>query len=366
MDVDSGKVLAVNWLHGEKPLKVWIDSKNKKVIARFERGFKRYNLDGSEDATLGRSNGVIISDDMDLAIFAQAGDVWKAGIDWQQFKFTGEARATSIGGFQDNFFVQNLVLASKAALVVRNMNQLVRVNLGSGEVVPMPLAINDATDRRSPDGGIFIGDQSGARGSTVYAFDVATGKVTPKELGPQTAVTGVLWLDKNRCCILVNARVILIYDREKSSFEVFSQLPTEVAKLGLPSPSKRYVVVLAQGSAGFLDMETKAVIPLTTPVQSLDWMTGDSIIGANNTMDSNQRGTWVMKLGEAAKRVSTEPYSMDANGIGPVLRMESLGLVVFGTKEALFKMKVGGLEPVQFANLQRPALRLQLIEKWKS
>lgn len=364
IDIESGKVIAKNWLGNDKPLKVWVDTINKKTIARFERGFKRYNFDGSEDATLGRSNGVIISDDMDLAIFSQAGDVWQAGINWQQFKFTNEARATSIGGFQDTYFVQNLVLASKVALVVRNMNQLVRVNLGSGEVVPMPLPINDAADRRSPDGSIFIGDQSGANGSTVYAFDVTTGKVTPKELGTRTAVTGVLWLDKERCLVLVNAQFIVVYNREKGSFSEFAKLPTEVAKLTLPSPSKRYIVVLAHGSAGFFDMETKAVIPLTTPLQSLDWMTGDSIIAANNTMDSNQRGTWAMKLGEAAKRVSIEPYSMDPNGVGPVLRLESLGLVIFGTQSGLFKLKVGGAEAVKIAPFQAPVMRLQSVEEW--
>jgi hypothetical protein len=365
IDIDSGEVVAANWLKGEQPLKLMFDSASSKVIARFDRGFKRYNLDGSEDAVLGRNNGLIISDDMDLAIFANQGDVWKAGIDWNEFKLTGEARATSIGGFQENYFVQNLVLASKGALVVRNMNQLVRVNLGSGEVAPLPLTITDAAVRRSPDGGVFMGDQTGAGGTTLYPFDVATGQVKTKELGGQTGVTGVLWLDKDRCCILVNAQFIVMYDRAKGSFEEHMKLPARIVQMALPSPSKRFVVALGDGSAGFVDLEKKDVIPLTAAAQNLDWIADDTVIMANTTMDSNQRGTWVMKLGQKPNRVSTEPYPFADSGKGSVLALKQAGLVIFGTQNALFKMSLGGTDAVKFANLQRPVMRLQPIEKWR-
>jgi hypothetical protein len=364
-DINTGELIFKNWLGGETPLKLMFDSASSKVIARFERGFKRYNLDGRVDATLVKSNGLIVSDEMDVAIFADQGDVWKAGIDWRDFKLTDEARATSIGGFQDNYFVQNLVLASKSALVVRNMNQLVRVNLGSGEVAPLPLRINDAAVRRSPDGGVFMGDQSGAGGTTLYAFDVATGQVKTKELGPQTGVTGVLWLDKDRCCILVNAQFIVVYDRTTGSFEQHMKLPTRIQQIALPSPSKRFVIALGNGSAGFVDLEKKDVITLTAAVQNLEWIDDEAVIMANTTMDSNQRGTWVMKLKQNANRVSTEPYIFADSGKGSVLALNQVGLVIFGTLNGLFKMNLGGTDAVKFANLQRPAMRLMPIEKWE-
>ena len=365
IDIDSGEVVSANWLNGEHPLKIWFDAASNKVIARFERGFKRYNLDGREDATLWHRNGLIVADDMDLAIFADQGDVWKAGIDWSGFKLTGEERATSIGGFQDNYFAQNLVMASKKAFVVRNMNQLVRVNLGSGEVAPLPLTHTDAAVRRSPDGGIFMGDQTGAGGTTLYAFDVATGEVKTKELGPQTGVTSVLWLDKDHCCILVNAQFIVMYDRAKGSYEQHMKLPARIVQLALPSPSKRFVVFLGEGKAGFVDLEKKEVIPLTAAVQNFDWIADDTVIMANTTMDSNQRGTWVMKLGQNANRVSTEPYPFADSGKGSVLALKQAGMVIFGTQSALFKMKPDGTDAVKFSNLQRPVLRLQPIENWK-
>lgn len=51
---------------------------------------------------------------------------------------------------------------------------------------------------------------------------------------------------------------------------------------------------------------------------------------------------------------------------GSVLALKDAGLVIFGTQNALFKMKPDGTSAVKFANLQRPALRLQSIDKCKS
>ncbi len=365
IDIESGEVVAKNWLNGDRPLKIWFDEQNRKIIGRFERGFKRYALNGKEEALIGHRNGVLASEDRDFAIYAEQGDVWRADVDWSAFSLVNAKRLTSIGGFNDQFFAQGLVLATKKALVVLNMNQLLRVTLDNGEVTPMQVMVNQSNERRSPDGAVYMGDTYAGKGRAVYAYDVDSNSVKTAEL-PRSSVTSVVWAGKNDCYILADGQVLYRFDRSKGSFDEVMKIPLFVSVITEPSENGRFLICAYQGGAAFADLEKKKFLPLEHPAQNVSWAGADTIALSTNAMDSNLRGTWLLKLdGSKPVRVSLEPYMLDGNGQSSLLVLKDSGQVILGTRTGLFKMKPGEAQAKMFSSFTAPSVRLISIQKWQ-
>lgn len=362
MDMNTGKVLLNRWLGLDKPLQIWLDSENGKFICRYPQGFKRYDFDGTGEVELGKRFGVQVSDDLSLAVFPTDGDIWTSGIDWKAFDFVNPRRITTIGGFQDAFVLQNIMLASKKAMIISNMNQLVRVDLESGGVAPVQIPFTQAPERRSPDGGILAGEVPGSKSYTVFMYDVEANDAKKAEVG-MARINSTLWLGRERCCLLINSQNLLGYDRAKGTFAEIMKLPKPFNKIAAASPTGRFIFCLDNNGVGIADLEKKEMIPVNFPPQNLYWIGDDTLLMSRDITDSTYRGTWVQELGGEALRVSTEPYVYDDTN-SSVLLMKEAGMVIFGIKNGLVKMKPDGSSVNMFASIPYPALRIQKIEIW--
>ncbi|MBK8091534.1 MAG: hypothetical protein IPK32_06000 [Verrucomicrobiaceae bacterium] len=127
--LDSGKLMLKSWFKEGMPLKLFLDAENSKLIARYDKGLVRFNLDGKRDAALSGRYGLAVNETMDSALFVKDKDIWKAEIDLRGFKLANEQRVTSTAAFMEQFFVENIILKTDKMLIVRNMNQLLRVDL---------------------------------------------------------------------------------------------------------------------------------------------------------------------------------------------------------------------------------------------
>lgn len=198
MEIDTGKVLAKNWLDGAKPMKLWFDGQSEKFIAQYEHGFRRLNLDGSVEKELGKRFGVLVTEDLSLALFAEKENIWTAGINWRDFEFEKPTQVTTTGGFKEGFVLENIMMASKGAVIISNMNQLVRVNLRTGEVSPTKVPVTQAPERRSPDRRFLLGQAGDMKGQTAYIYDVETDSVKSLSLGTSHLIASA-WQGSKRC-----------------------------------------------------------------------------------------------------------------------------------------------------------------------
>ncbi len=364
--LDSGKLLLKNWFKEAMPAKLFLDAESGKLIARYDRGLARFNLAGKREAAIGGRYGLAINDRMDFVTFAKDKDVWKASIDFHEFKLVDEQRVTTTAGFMEQFFADNIILGTEKMLIVRNMNQLLRVNMVTGEVTSTRIALTGLKNQRSPDGAILVGGLTERGGQKFFAYEVEKDEVKHFDLDFRMRVTEFAWVNLNTCAYLVAGMALGVYDREKQEIRQLMQLPIQCSEMVGASPTGRYLFCGSFKGQVLVDIEGKKIEPLGTPAQCYEWIADDVLLCARDVPDSNLRGTWLKQIGKDEVRVSTEPYTYARRGGGAsVLPIKDAGIVFFSTRGGMFKMKLGETEAQMFAPLAKPLTHFVYIEKWK-
>ncbi|MBL9144953.1 MAG: hypothetical protein JNM99_14830 [Verrucomicrobiaceae bacterium] len=364
--LDSGKLLLKNWFKEAMPAKLFLDAENGKLIARYGKGLVRLNLDGKRDASLGGQYGLFINSAMDTAVYAKDKDVWKATINLREFKLVDEQRVTTTAGFMERFFVDNILLATSKVLVVRNNNQLLRIDLVTGEVISTKVPLSGLKNQRSPDGALVVGGATERRVQKLFVYDVEKDEAKYFDMDFRMKVTEFAWVNRNTCAYLVAGVALGVYDREKQEIRQLMRLPIQCSEMINPSPTGHYVFCGSLNARVLVNIEGKKIEPLGTPAQHYEWIADDVLLCARDVPDSNLRGTWVKQIGKEEVRVSTEPYTFASRGGGSsVLSIKEAGIVFFSTRGGMFKMKLGETEAQMFAPLAKPLTRFVYIEKWE-
>lgn len=365
-DVESEELLIENWLNGAEPLAIFFDEKQQKFIGKFPSGLARYHLDGSEAGTIASRNGILFPEDFDFAIYADGGDVWKASIDWTEFKLTNPIQVTSVGSFSDRSFAQNTLLGTDRFLVVRNQNQFLRIGLETGEVVTTVMDMNGLGSRRSPSGDMMVGSKAEVSGTKFYAYDVDLDEVKLFELETRLQVTAYRWLNKDRCAFLIANQQMGLYEREKNDIRFVAKLPFPCRDMVGPSPDGRYVLCGSAAGVLAVDFESNEVHRLGAAGQVFEWIANDTLLVAADVQDTNQRGTWRIQIGQEPVRITNEPYLFTRDGKGSVARVNGADLAIFQTKSGLFTMSPKNLRARLFKEFEHDMTSITPIVFWKS
>lgn len=360
-DLDSGKLIFRKWLKNGAPFRLYFDADKKKLVAQYEQGLVRYNLDGSEEAQLVHKEKVAFSDDHKWAVFARAKEVWRADVDWDAFKFTNEKKITSIEQFYETYFVENIQIGTDKTLIVRNMNALLRVNLQTGNVKPTRIPLGDIGKRRSPDSKWVVGTVNGQ----FYCYDVDADDAKTIPVG-RVSVNEFQWLGNDRCLGLAAGKAVVVYDRLANRLTELVALPFPCFKMGEPSPDGRFIFCIGGigGSIGALVDTMQKTASRVIGGAGIEWVSKDTFASSREVPDSDLRGTWLQIAGQPEKRISPEPYLAGKAG-GMIMPLPAAGVAVFVTKHGLFKMTPDGTELVLLTQLSAPPSRLLGIQPWK-
>jgi hypothetical protein len=356
-DLDSGAVLFQNWLKEGMPQKLSYDATTKKFLAQYERGFVRYDIRGAVEATLLQKNKPAFSDDFKWQVYAKDKDIWRADVDWKEFKLVNERKVTAIQQFDDRYFADNLFVGTEKTLIVRNLNKVLQVNLDTGSVKPMDFSLLEIAKRKSPDSKSVVGLENGK----FYCYDVDSDKADMHPVG-RGAVNDYQWLG-NDCCLAIAAmKTVIIYDRPKNALTELAALPSQCFKIGEPSPDGRFAFCMGRGNGVLVDTLKKTAVPVTGGA-GVCWISNDTFAFSRDVPDSDLRGTWLQTVGEGERRVSTDPYLVSKSG-PMLLVMKSAGLTVFATKHGLATMKLDGTEVSEVVKLPHPPNLALRIEEW--
>jgi hypothetical protein len=355
-DFDSGGVIFKRWLKEGMPLRLFYDGETKKFLAQYERGFVRYDLRGTAEATRGQKFKPAFSDDFKWMVYAKNKDIWRADVDWKDFKLVNEKRVTAIEQFNEQNFADNIFLGTEKTLVVRNMPNLLRVNLETGDVKPTRISLQNIGNRKSPDSKIVIGVENG----NFYCYDVDADDAKMQRIG-RGAVNDYQWLGNDRCVAIAAGKTAILYDRLKNELTTIAELPYPCGRIGDPSPDRRFVFCSGRGGV-LVDVDKKTAVPVVGGA-GICWVSNDTFAFSRELPNSDLRGTWLQTVGEGERRVSTEPYLV--NKTGPALMaLKPAGVVIFATKHGLCRMKPDGTEVSDLVKLVRPASRVLGIEEW--
>lgn len=356
-DLETGALIFRNWLKGGEPNALFYDYGNKKIIARYERGYVRYALDGKQEAALLQKAAPAFSDDLKWAVYAKDRDLWRADIDWTNFTFQNERRLTSIEQFNETYFAANIMLGTDRVIVVRNLNQLLRVDLERGDVKPTRIPLGVVAKQRSPNGRYLIGTEHGQ----LFCYDVETDESKAVAIG-KSFFNDYQWLGNDRCVGLVATKSIVLYDRLKNTLVEIASLPSACSKMGDPSPDGHYIFgVGPRGNGVLIDVERKSAAPVTGGA-GVVWVGNDTFAFSREVPDSDLRGTWLELAGGSERRVSPEPYLVGKRG---ALLMETpSGFILFATKRGLTKMKPDGDACEEIIKLQHPPARAIAFGEW--
>ncbi len=358
-DLDSGAILFKEWLKRGMPLELFYDAKSKKILARYERGFIQYSLDGREAGTLLQRYPPVFSDDRKRMFFVKEKDIWRADVDWSAFKLSNEQRVTSIEQFSEASFAQNIQFGTDRFVIIRNVNQLLRVNLETGDVKPTRVDLTYIAKRRSPDGRFLFG----VSGGQIYTYDVENDKTDTAPIG-RTALNDCQWLDNNRCVALLGGEQVALYDRKKDVLDIVCSLPGRFNRIGEPSPDGHFVFCAGRTAGVLVDLERKQTLPITGG-GDVKWVSNDTFAFSREVPDSDLRGTWLQTVGQGERRVSPEPYLVQSNNASAQLMvLPSAGLVIFMTKHGISKMKLDGSEVTELVKLARPPTRVLWVQAW--
>lgn len=356
-DFDNGALVFQGWLKKGSPMALFYDAEAKKIIGRYEPGFVRYSLDGTEEAVLVQTYPPVFADDLKWVVYAKDKDLWRADINWREFKFANEKRLTSVEQFNERFFAQNVLLGTDHIFVVRNMNSLLRVNFDTGAVKPTRLPAGSNLKRRSPQGRFLPGVENGR----FYCYDVDS--EDSKGFAVNGIVNDCLWLENERCVLILGGKRIGIYDCAKNTLEAVTDLPVAGGMLSEPSPSGRYLFATGfKGETILLDLIEKNA-RLVKGGDGVTWISPDTFTYSREVPDSELRGMWMQKVGEAERRVSPQPYLVGKGGA--MLMVSPAGLVVYATKDGLSRINVDGTEPSQMIKLRRAPVRVMGMAEWK-
>jgi hypothetical protein len=358
-DVDSGELLAKNWLKDGMPEKIFWDAASNSVLARYEKGFVRYAPDGTELARLVLKYRFAFDNDYKWILFAQDKDIWKSDVDWKEFKLVNQRKLTSIEQFNDANFAGNIILGTEKTLVVRNMNNLLQVNLETGEVHPTRIPLNDIRKRQSPDGKYVVGIQDGE----FYCYDLDADQAKSIKIG-RGAINDYQWLGNDKCAAIAAMKTVILYDRQKHTLNVVCQLPAPCVKIGEPSPDGRYVFCEGRGAGVLIDLVKNTATPVTGGL-GVCWLSNDTFAFSREVPDSTLRGTWIQIVGSSEKRISPEPFLVGKSD-DSVMLLKSANLAIFVTKHGLMKMKPDGSEVAELIQLPPPTSHLVGIEIWNN
>ena len=358
-DLDSGAVLATGWLEKGMPEKLFYDSETKKFIAQYERGFVRYASNGAAEATLGFKFKPALSDDLKAMVFVKGKDIWRAEIDWKEFKLANERKVTAIEQFNEASFAENIILGTEKTLVVRNLMKLLRVNLETGDVKPVRMNIGGIRKHRSPDGKSVVGFEKGQ----FYCYDVDSDDTNTIPVAGRGVMNDYQWLGDERCVAIASGTKVVQYDRRSHTLTEVAALPFPCMKMGEPSPEKRFVFCVGGSKGALVDLEKKTAAQVGGGA-GICWVSNDTFAFSRELPDSDLRGTWLQTVGEGERRVSTEPYLVGKAG-PDLMSLKSAGVVIFATKHGLFKMKPDGTGVEKFGKLAHPPARALGIQEWK-
>lgn len=356
-DLDTGKLLFSNWLAHAGPNALFYDAAKKKIIARYERGYVRYPLDGKEEAALGNKFPTAFSDDLKWALYVKEKDLWRADIDWSAFTFQNDRRLTSIEQFNDQIFA-NVILSTDNVIVVRNLNQLLRVNLETGDVKPTRLPLGELGKRRSPNGRYMVGIDRGQ----FYCYDVESDDFTTVAIG-KGVLNDYQWLGNDKCSAIAAMKTVVLYDRQQNTLVEIASLPTQCIKIGEPSPDGRYVFCVGRGNGVLVDLQSKSATPVADGV-GVTWINDTTFAFSREVPDSELRGTWLQTVGEGERRISSESYTVSQRG--PMMMASPSGFILYTTKLGLSRMKADGTGTEEVIKLQHPPSRAMAIGEWKS
>lgn len=358
-EVDTGTLIFKNWLqkHG-MPKRLFQDGQSKKFIAQYDRGFVRYEASGAVETALLHKFSPAFSHNLKWVLFARDKDIWRADVDWKKFKLANERKVTAIEQFNETYFADNIILGTEKTLVVRNSNKLLRVNLETGDVKPVRIKLNDIGDRRSPDSKSVVG----VEGGQFYCYDVDSDDLKTIPVG-RGAVHDYRWLGNARCVFIAAGRTVMLYDRTQHALSEIAALPSQLSKIGEPSPDGRFVFCAGRGNGVLVDLEQKTATAITGGA-GIHWISKDTFAFSREVLDSELRGTWLQTAGENERRVSPDPYLVGKGG-GFIMSLPDLGMVIFATKHGLSRMKPDGTEVADLMKLQAAPSRVLGVQDWK-
>ncbi len=354
-DLDTGGVIFNGWLKEGIPLALFYDSQNGKIMARYERGFVRYSLDGKEEAAMVQKSPPGFSDDLKWAIYVKDRDLWRADIDWSLLRFQNDRRLTTIEQFNDQF-AANLVFSTDKVLIIRNNAQLLRVDLESGDVKPTRMALLRIVKRRSPNGRYFWGEDHGS----FFCYDVDTDETKILPVG-RKVLGACQWLGDDRCAIIVEGRQVVMYDRLKHSFAEVTELPFGCSQIGESSAGERFAFCIGAGKGLLIDFEKKTAT-LVAGGAGIKWVSPNTFACSREVLDSSLRGTWFHTVGQGERRIALDPYLVERSG--PMMMMSPAGMIVYATKHGLSKTNSDGTEVTEIIKLLRPPGRVIGLAEW--
>ena len=359
-DIDTGALIFKHWLKEEMPQRLFYDAAAKKFLAQYERGFVRYALNGTAEATLVQKSKPAFADDLKWVVYAKNRDIWRADVDWKEFKFVNERKVTAVEQFNDQYFADNIVVGTDKTLLVHNINKVLHVNLETGEVKPMQISLQEISKRKSPDSKAVVGLENGK----FYYYDVDANEPQYFPVG-RGAINDYQWLGNGKCLGIAAMKTVIQYDRAKHTLTELAALPTPCNRMGEPSPDGRFVFCasMVNGKAALLDVEKKTATPVTAGA-GVCWVSNDTFAYSRELPESDLRGTWLQTVGEGERRVSPEPYLVSKKG-AELMAVKCAGLVVFSTKHGLSKMKPDGTGVAQLCVLPHPPSRVESVEDWK-
>jgi hypothetical protein len=359
-DLDSGAVLATKWLEKNMPEKLFFDASAKKFIAQYGNGFVRYATNGAAEALLLQKFKPAFSDDLKFMVFARGKDIWRADIDWKEFKLVNEKKVTAIEQFHEATFAENIMLGTDKTLIVRNVMKLLRVNLETGDVKPVRMNINGIRKHRSPDGKSLVGFENGK----FYCYDVDSDDAKIIPVGGRGVMNDYQWVGDDRCVAIASMKTVVLYDRLKNTLIEVTALPFLCVKIGEPSPDNRFVFCGGKGKGAVIDLEKKTATPVAGGT-GMCWVSNNTYAFSREVPDSDLRGSWLQTVGEGERRVSTEPFLVSKKG-AELMALPDTDLVIFATKHALSKMKADGTDLAVLVRLPHPPVLVTGIQKWKT
>ena len=338
-DAETGELFFANWLHGDNPNQIFWDSESQKIIGDYGNRYARYSLDGRREASLGSKFGSVFSRDLKTAYFSTDKDIWKANVDWKNWKLTNEVKITSSGLFNDQFFTGNVLAHSNHAMIVRSTTALLRVDLDSGAIRPMRIPFIKDPKQVSPDGRSIVAEVS----NQFICYDMDSDSQKNLVLGRGNLIADCHWLDNDQCLCISTTKSVSIYNREKHELAEIMALPGIFQKIEAVAPNGKALVCTAQRSAVLVNLETKTAEPILN-AYGFTWINDDSIVYARDMPDSTSRGTWLQSLVGEERRLCEEPFLIQ-NKTAPVVMIPSVQTLAFCTRKgaALILMNPSGV-----------------------
>lgn len=360
-DIENGALIFRRWLKEGMPEKLYFDATAKKFVAQYQAGFVRYGAIGAVEAKLFLKDKPAFSDDFRWVLFVREKDIWRADVDWKELRLVNERKLTSVEQFNDQHFADNIVLRTDKTLLVRVLNKVVHVDLGTGAVQPMDMSLNGISKRISPDSKAVVGVENGR----FFFYEVDTNDAKYLPLG-RTAINDYQWLGNDGGEVIAAMRTVLKFDRTKRTLTEIVTLPFPCNQMGEPSPDGRFVFCAnGQSRKGVLVDVTKKTATPVIAGEGVSWVSNDTFAFSREVTDSELRGAWLQTVGQVERRILPEPYLVNKFGTA-LLSLKSAGLVVMGTKHGLSKMKPDGTEAAEVVELAGPQTRALGIEKWSA